>query len=184
MTIMARSKSNPQIILRPQDLVVLLRLSLEPGAAPSYAVLAEELNLTASEIHAGLNRALAAQLVRKDESGKVILVREALRLFIQFGARYSFPAVHGSISRGMPTSYAAPPLKDKIVQPNEAVPVWPFKNGSVRGNTLYPLYPTVPETANRNPALYELLVLFDAVRSGSNRERSMASKILDERLAA
>ena len=27
---MARARSNPQVILRPQDLVVLLRLSLEP----------------------------------------------------------------------------------------------------------------------------------------------------------
>ena len=179
---MTSAKSNPQIMLRPQDLVVLLRLSLESGAAPSYAILAEELNLTASEIHAGINRALAAQLVRKDESGKVILVREALRLFIQHGARYAFPAVHGSISRGMPTGYAAAPLRDKVVQSNEPVPVWPFKNGSVRGVTLYPLYPTVPETASRNPALYELLVLFDSVRSGSNRERALAIKMLDERL--
>jgi hypothetical protein len=179
---MARAKSNPQIALRPQDLVVLLRLSLQTGAAPTYAALAKELNLTASEIHAGLNRALASQLVRKDETGKVILVREALRLFLQHGASYAFPAVHGPISRGMPTSYAAAPMKDKVVQPNEPMPVWPFKNGSVRGVALYPLYPTVPETANQNPALYELLVLFDAVRSGSNRERALAIKMLEERI--
>ena len=107
---MARAKSNPQIALRAQDLVVLLRLSLEPGVAPTYAALADELNLTASEIHAGLNRALAAQLVLKDEFGKVILVRESLRLFIQHGARYAFPAVHGPSCRGMPTSYAAAPM--------------------------------------------------------------------------
>ena len=76
--IMAKAKSNPQIMLRPQDLVVLLRLSLEPGPAPSYAVLADELYMTGSEIHAGLNRAMIAQLVRKDNGGKVVLVREAV----------------------------------------------------------------------------------------------------------
>ena len=106
---MASAKSNPQIVLRPQDLVVLLRLSLESGAAPSYAALADELRLTASEIHAGLNRAVAAQLARKDTAGKVVVVREALRLFVLHGARYAFPATLGSATRGFPTGYAALP---------------------------------------------------------------------------
>lgn len=178
---MYRVKSNPQIVLKPQDLVVLLRLVLEPGAAPTYAALASELGLTASEIHAGLERATIAQLARKDKAGKPSVVREALKLFIEHGARYSFPAIHGSVTRGMPTGYAAPPLKDKIVQPNEPPPVWPYKNGTVRGVAFYPLYPSVPEAAGRNPALYELLVLFDAIRSGSARERALALDMIGER---
>ena len=40
---MARSKSNPQVVLRPQDLVVVLRLALERGSVPTYATLATEL---------------------------------------------------------------------------------------------------------------------------------------------
>jgi hypothetical protein len=46
----------------------------------------------------------------------------------------------------------------------------------------YPLYPSVPEAAARNPALYELLVLFDGVRGGSQRERAIALELLNERL--
>jgi len=180
---MARAKSNPQIALKPQDLVVLLRLALEQGAAPTYAALAGELGLTASEIHAGLERATLAQLARKDQAGKPSVVRAALKLFIQHGARYAFPAIFGTATRGMPTGYAAPPLKDKIVQPNDMPPVWPYKNGTVRGLAFYPLYPTVPEAAARNPALYELLVLFDAIRGGSARERALAIKMIEERLA-
>lgn len=68
---MPNTKANPQVILRPQDLVVLLRLSLESGPAPTYAVLASELSMTASEIHTGLGRAIMAQLARKDQAGKV-----------------------------------------------------------------------------------------------------------------
>lgn len=181
---MARPRSNPQVVLRPQDLVVLLRLSLEQGSPPTYAVLASELGLTASEVHAALERATQAQLARKDTAGKATVVREALRLFVQHGARYAFPATRGEMTRGVPTGYAAAPLKDKIVQPNEPPPVWPHKSGSVRGATLYPLYPTVPDAAARNPALYELLVLFDAVRGGSPRERTIAIELLRERLAA
>lgn len=179
---MYRSKSNPQVVLRPQDLVVLLRLVLAPGAAPTYAALASELGLTASEIHAGLERATIAQLARKDKAGKPSVVREALKLFIEHGARYAFPAIHGSATRGMPTGYAAPPLKDRIVQPSELPPVWPHKNGTVRGVAFYPLYPSVPEAAGRNPALYELLVLFDAIRGGSARERALALDLLGARL--
>ena len=84
---MYRSRSNPQIVLRPQDLVVLLRLSLDRESVPTYASLGEELGLTASEVHAGLERATLAQLARKDKAGKASVVREAVWLYVQHGAR-------------------------------------------------------------------------------------------------
>jgi hypothetical protein len=180
----ARSKSNPQVVLRPQDLMVLMRLVLDRGPMPSYAGLAAELGLTASEAHAAVERAVAAQLAHKDRTGKAVVVRDALRLFLEHGARYCFPATRGGMSRGMPTGYAAPPLKRLIVQGSDPVPVWPHKSGTVRGIALYPLYPSVPAAAERNPALYELLVLFDAVRGGSTRERILAIDLLEKRLQA
>ena len=181
---MYRSRTNPQVVLRPQDLVVLLRLSLQQGDAPTYATLSGELGLTASEVHAGLERAAIAQLVRKDTRGKPTVVREALRRFVDHGAPYAFPATRGEMTRGVPTAHAAAPLRDRIVQPHEAPPVWPYKLGTVRGPAFYPLYPTVPQAAAQNPALYELLALFDAVRGGSTRERAIALQLLDERLGA
>lgn len=53
---MARTASNPQPVLRPQDLVVLLRLALEPGSPPSYSALAVDVGMTASEVHAAVAR--------------------------------------------------------------------------------------------------------------------------------
>ena len=179
---MARSKSNPQVVLRPQDLVVLLRLALENGPAPTYATLAAELGMTASEAHAAVERAVAAQLAHKDAGGKATVILAALRAFVQHGARYCFPAVRGSLTRGLPTGYAAPPLNDQIVAGSDPLPVWPHKNGTVRGMAFYPLYPSLPEAAGRNPALYELLALFDAVRGGSARERALAIDLLEKRL--
>lgn len=180
---MSRSKSNPQIVLRPQDVVVLLRLSLGADGVPTYAALAEELKLTASEIHAGVDRAVAAHLARKDESGKPAVLLDPLRLFVQHGVRHSFPAMHGPLGRGMPTAHAAAPLNKLIVQGTEPAPVWPHKDGTVRGMAFYPLYPTVPEAAQKNPALYELLALVDAVRGGSMRERALAVAELNQRWA-
>ncbi|MDO9051129.1 MAG: hypothetical protein Q7U70_06535 [Methylotenera sp.] len=181
---MANSKSNEQIALKPQDLVVLLRLSLEAESMPTYAALGLELGLAASKVHASLVRAQQAQLVFKDADGKPRIVREALRQFVVFGARYAFPAVRGEVTRGLPTLYAASPIKEKILAPSELPPVWPDKNGTVRGMALYPLYPNVPYAAQGNPALYELLVLFDALRAGSARERTLAQDLLNERLSA
>jgi hypothetical protein len=182
--LMARAKANPQLVLRPQDLLVLLRLSLVPPQedAPAYAALAADLGLTASETHAAVKRSVAAQLVNKDGSGRPRVRLEPLRQFVQHGARYCFPATRGPLTRGLPTGYAAPPLTTMIrAAAAEAPPVWPDKNGHVRGETLYPLYPTASEAARRLPALYELLALFDAIRAGSPRERALALKILDER---
>ena len=113
------------------------------------------------------------------------MVRAALRLFVLHGARYAFPAVRGEITRGLPTGYAAAPLAGRIVAPaDEPPPIWPDKNGTTRGATLHPLYPSVPQAAQRNPALYELLVLFDAIRAGSPRERALAIDLFERQLAA
>ena len=179
---MSRPKSNPQMILRPQDLVVLLRLTLDEGFTPTYAALGAELGLTASETHACIERSVAAQLAHKAPNGKPIIAREALRQFVDYGAQYAFPAVRGGMTRGMPTAHAAAPMKDHITADLDPVPVWPHADGTVRGIALYPLYPTVPDAAGRNPALGELLALFDCVRGGSLRERSLAIGLLHERL--
>jgi hypothetical protein len=82
----------------------------------------------------------------------------------------------------MPTGYAADPLKAAIRSPASEPPsVWANKNGTVRGETLHPLYPTVPQAALNSKPLYELLVVFDAIRAGSAREWALAVKWLDER---
>ena len=178
------SRKNPQLTLKPQDLVVLLRLSLEKEAMPGYAALAGELGMTASEVHAALERARVARLVRKERGRAPLLLRDALLQFVLHGAPYVFPAVRGEATRGIPTAYAAAPLRERVAQPAaEPPPVWPHREGSVRGVALYPLYPSVPEAARRNAALYELLALFDALRAGAARERKMASELLAERLA-
>ncbi len=179
---MARSSSNPQPVLRPQVLVVLLRLALESGPPPSYAALGAELGLTASETHQAVQRAVGANLAQKDADGRATVVRSALARFVEHGARYCFPPNRGGLTRGIPTGYAAAPLKDQIRQGNDPPPVWPSKNGTVRGVALVPLYPSVPDAAVRNPELGELLALFDAVRAGSAREQVLAMALLEERL--
>ena len=73
---MARSVSNPQLVFRPQDLLLLL--ALDQGPAPTYAALGSELGITASEIHAAVERAVAARLAIKNAAGKPQVLRNAI----------------------------------------------------------------------------------------------------------
>lgn len=79
--------------------------------------------------------------------------------------------------------YAAPPLADLIIQPNEPPPVWPYSENRVRGHEFSPLYKSVPMAAERDKDLYELLTLVDAIREGRAREMNLAIKEIKARLA-
>jgi len=79
-------------------------------------------------------------------------------------------------------AFAAPPLKNEIASRDELPPVWPWRDGETRGIALEPLYRTAPAAALRDPMLYELLALVDAIRDGRARERKIAEKELISRL--
>jgi len=83
----------------------------------------------------------------------------------------------------MPTGYAARPLREEMAAPDDpAAPVWPDPDGECRGQELTPLCRSVPKAARNDAALYEWLVLADALRAGRARERELAAKIVRERL--
>ena len=82
----------------------------------------------------------------------------------------------------MPTAHGAQPLAAQIQASDEDLPVWPYLEGTVRGQSFSPLYRSVPAAALKDPPLYELLALTDAVRGGRARERELAAKMLSERL--
>jgi MarR family len=173
--------STQQIALKPQDLFVLLALLSRGGDSASYPELAAQTGLAASAVHSALRRAAAAGLVAYRDR-RPVLLKPQLREFVLHGARFAFPAVHGRLTRGVPTAYAAAPLNTVIAPSSDPPPVWPHKGGGARGVALAPLYPTAPDAALRDEKLYALLALFDALRSGQARERNVAQKMLEERV--
>ena len=168
------------MVTKPQDIVVALKLSLE-GARSSYANLGQELGMSASEVHAAVRRLGEANLVDPETKG---IRREALRNFLVHGVPYAFPARPREVTRGMPTAWAAPVLSGKISASEQIPPVWPDPVGQVRGAAVQPLYGSVPGAARRDPALYDLLALVDALRIGRARERSLAEEEITRRLNA
>lgn len=167
--------------LRPQDVFVLAKLLAYQGRRPPMAQMGVELSISSSEVHAALKRLTLSRLVSNDAEGNRPLL-EAVEEFLVHGVKYAFPAKRGDITRGLLTSYAAPPLNKHIEPGSELPPVWPFPEGQHRGVSLEPLYKTAPDAAVRDQALYELLALIDALREGRARERKLAEKELIARL--
>jgi hypothetical protein len=174
------------MILKPQDLVVALKLVSLHKKDWTYLLLASELAMSASEINAGIKRAIQARLLSpgKDRDNKPQPVRAALLEFLLHGVRYAFAPDRGEMTLGMPTGWAAQPLSDQIVAAEDPPPVWPDPQGEVRGMTFSALYPTVPRAARQDAVLYELLVLVDGIRGGRAREQKIAAKLLSKRLGA
>ena len=159
---------------------MLAKLLGYEGRRPSMAQVGIDLVLSTSEVHAALKRLAASRLISDDlNEGRPLL--ESVEEFLVHGVKYLFPAKRGEVTRGMLTSYAAPPLGTEI-QGADLPPVWPFPEGEHRGVSLEPLYKTVPIAALRDSRLYEILALLDALRDGRARERRLAEQQLKTRL--
>lgn len=167
--------------LKPQDILVLLKLLSIGQRDWTYAQLGVDLGMSPSQLHAAVKRALAAQLaVRRGE--RIIPNRRNLEEFLVHGIKYVFVPERGELTRGIPTGYAAPPLAEYFASADEPPPVWPSPDGSVRGQAFSPLYSLAPGAAAKDAMLYELLALVDAIRGGRVRERDLAIKELKKRL--
>lgn len=164
--------------LRPQDVLILAKLLTYGGGRPPMSRMGADLSISPSEIHGALKRLQQAHLI----ANECRPVLQAVEEFLVHGVKYAFPATRGGVTRGVPTSYAAAPLSRLIVGSADLPPVWPHPEGSVRGLSLEPLYRSAPAAALRDPALYELLALIDAIRDGRARERKLAEQELTTRI--
>ncbi|HEY4079124.1 MAG TPA: hypothetical protein VGM81_00390 [Burkholderiaceae bacterium] len=168
--------------LKPQDLLVLLKVAAHPLQRWTYAALGEALSMSASETHASVRRAVASGLAVAPARGEWSPVLPSLLEFMLHGVRYVWPSTTGPVKRGVPTAFGAEPLASKLtVAPGDA-PVWAHPAGGAKGPTLSPLYRTAPEAALADPTLHRLLALLDALRTGRARERSLAAKLMEAEL--
>jgi hypothetical protein len=168
------------MVLKPQDVYVALKIVASNSDRAPYAQLAAELVMSPSEVHASVQRAEHCHLLH----GPQLKNRpnfSALEEFLVHGLKYVFPPEGGELTRGVPTSYAAEPLRGMIAQVNGPPPVWPYPEGRQRGIAFTPLYRTAPIAALRDAAFYEYLVLADALRENRVRERKLAENELHRR---
>lgn len=166
--------------VRPQDVLVLLKIACRRGREWRSLDLAKELSLSPAEVCHALERARRVGFLDAD---KRIVMKVPLLEFLIHGVKYVFPAEPGPLRRGIPTAHSAPPLAGRIVSEPSDQYVWPHDEGQVRGQAIDPLYATAPEAARHDQAFYELLALIDALRVGRARERNIAREEIEKRLS-
>jgi len=188
--------------MKSQDIVVLLKLiclqEQEGQGWPNspqwayaeesvYAVRSLEalLKISKSEINGSIKRSVASGLAIKDRhTSRPNPNRRHLYNFIVHGLKYVFPAKPGAMTRGMPTAFAAPMLNRLLMSGGDYIYVWPSAEGSEMGQSIEPLFKSVPYAAHQDMQLYEYLALVDAIRLGNQREAGLAGERLEERLFA
>jgi hypothetical protein len=163
--------------MKPQDVVILLKIIALDADNWQQSPLAEALKMSQSEVSQSIARSKYAGLL--DGKGKNVM-RLAFIDFLQYGLAYVFPQKPGPVVRGMPTAHSAGPLNTVIL--SDELYVWPWVKGKVRGHSIVPLYSSVPEAAGQDDKLYELLALTDALRIGRARERDLAVNELKRRI--
>ena len=182
--------------LHPQDVLVVLKLIAHHDRSKrwTYADLGKDLLMSGSQVFRSVDRAEAARLLSAPSIPSAPELREEVPLtwmwpnnsnlkeFLIHGVKYSFPVERGGPTRGVPTAEAAPPLNQILAQDFPLPPVWPHPAGLFRGIAFSPLHKTAPEAAMRDPKLYELLALLDAIREGRARERELAIRELTARI--
>lgn len=139
--------------------------------------------ISKSQIHLVLRRCLDVGLAKKER--KLGIPRANVRAlfeFIVYGIKYVFPARPNEITRGIATAFAAPVLKDKLMSTGEFIPIWPDAKGNTKGQAVEPLYKSVVHAVRRDPEMYSLLALVDAIRIGHPREKSLAADLVKQRL--
>jgi hypothetical protein len=147
--------------------------------------LAAALGISKSEVNASINRSIAVGMAIQDRvTNHPKANRKAVLEFIIYGLKYVFPAKPAGIARGIPTSFSAPVLKGELLSAGEFVYVWPDARGKEKGQSVMPLFKSVPVAVKKDPRLYEYLALVDAIRLGNPRELKIAIKILKERFQA
>lgn len=165
--------------IKPQDILILLKLCLWRDRAWRHVDLAAELGLSQTEISFALERCRHSGFL---DSAKKRVLRSSLMEFLEHGLKYIYPVQPGPICRGMPTAHSALPLAKRIVSDADDQYVWPWADGQVRGQGIMPLYESVPHAAQKDSQLHELLALVDALRVGRARERNIALEELEKRI--
>ena len=173
MQYMKNSKQN----MKPQDIVLLLKIISLDNDSWNQSSVAADLGISQAEISESVARSKNSGLL--DPKGKVVM-KYTLTKFLQYGIRYAFPQKPGAIVRGIPTAHSALPLNNEI-QSNEKY-VWAYAKGNTRGQSIEPLYPSVPEAVLKDEKLYELLAITDAIRVGRTREKELAVEYLKKYL--
>lgn len=155
--------------MRPQDVVVLLKLVIDAEQDVRIKNLAAKLFISSSEISESINRSSIAQLI---DPATRLVNKEVFLLFLEHGLPYVFPAQLGAVTKGYFSAHSESSLY--LSFSSEEKLVWPDPTGKEKGSSLQPLYPNVTKAIINDRVLHKLLALCDIIRVGGSADKSKA----------
>lgn len=160
-------------MLRPADIATLLYLRRHP--ADTYSAMAERLGISKSTAHESVARLIKSRLAHASREAMAIVADGPAFDFLAFGVPFAFVPDTVPQARGIVTGLHA--LPSDATSAALAL-VWPSRLGDARGIGVAPLVPAAPDLPHRDPPLYRMLALVDALRLGDAREREIARELL------
>jgi hypothetical protein len=165
--------------MRPQDVVILLKLICIGDTDWRYDDLASWLSISKSEVAESLTRSQQAKLV---DSTKRKVFKSSLVEFLVHGFKYVFPALPGQLIFGTPTAQKAPLIEATIGSKMTEVYVWPNSYSTERGMKVEALHKNVPLAIMQDENLYALLALCDVMRLGTTEDQKVAAREIEKRI--
>jgi hypothetical protein len=165
------------LILKPQDVALLVKLLAQLNREWKQVDVALELGLSQGEVAKALNRLNKANLVNDKMPN-----RAAALEYLIHAVKYSFPIELGPLSIGVPTGISAPAHEKIVMHNQEDVYVWPYIHGKNRGQSIAPLYPNLAKAALKDDVFYSLMAAVEIIRLGRARERKLAEQFLERKL--
>lgn len=159
-----------------QDILLLMKIISRGKDAWRIIDLAQELDLSPSEISLGLERLRFSGFLYPD---KRKIYKSAVIEFLIHGLKYVFPPELGPERRGISTAHSFI-LSKKIVSDQKLI--WPTEEGETRGTSILPIYASVPHAVMKDKKLHRLLALIDLIRVGRAREQQFASEELQKEI--
>lgn len=85
------------------------------------------------------------------------------------------------MQRGVLTAFAAPVLRTFLYSAGNLICVWPHAHAKEMGQSIEPLFKSVPEAVGKDKRLYAYLALIEAIRIGNQRESKLAADLRSHR---
>ena len=131
--------------------------------------------ISKTEVAESLKRNINAGISRNDRKNNLPRINKSIMYnFIVHGLKYVFPASISLMTRGIPTSFASPALQEHVETAGNLIFVWSDPEGNKMGQSIEPLFSSVPFAVRQDRKLYEFLALVDAIRLGNARETNLA----------
>jgi hypothetical protein len=154
-----------QIAIRPQDVVVLLKIISFERSGKSWMKkdLADSLNIANSEITNVFDRLKYTGLIMP---GANRVQRLTFYEYVVYGLKATFPPFVGAETRGLVTASSAIP--ESNISGSDYV--WPYANGKTKGTSIVPLYAEIVHACENDNQLYLALSACEMLRVGRVRE--------------